>query len=75
MAWLIDSGASSNLWSILPVDAPKKVHLGDGNVIQAVGVGNIRLHYDVLYVPKLTCNFFFNASFYQKRQSNEVCSR
>ena len=54
-------------------DKPEKVHLGDGRVVEAVGVGNIRLKmvfrvshskpattcmYDVLYVPNLACNLF-----------------
>ena len=52
-------------------DKPEKVHLGDGRVVEAVGVGNIRLKmvfrvsrskpatmYDVLYVSKLACNLF-----------------
>ena len=52
-------------------DKPEKVHLGDGRVVEAVGVGNIRLKmlfkvsrskpatmYDVLHVPKLACNLF-----------------
>ena len=47
------------------------MHLGDGRVVEAVGVGNIRLKmvfkvsrskpatmYDVLHVPKLACNLF-----------------
>ena len=52
-------------------DKPEKVHLGDGRVVEAVGVGNIRLKmvfkvsrsksatmYGVLHVPKLACNLF-----------------
>ena len=50
---------------------PEKVALGDGRVVEAVGVGNIQLKmlfkvsntkkavmYDVLHVPKLACNLF-----------------
>ncbi len=50
MAWLIDSDASSHLSpnreyfnSFRVFDTPKKVYLGDCNVVEAVGVGNIRL--------------------------------
>ena len=52
-------------------DKPEKVHLGDGRVAEAVGVGDIHLKvvfkvsyskpatmYDVLYVLKLACNLF-----------------
>ena len=52
-------------------DKPEKVHLGDGRVVEAVGVGDIHLKmvfkvrhskpvtvYDVVYVPKLACNLF-----------------
>ena len=52
-------------------DTPERVCLGDGRVVEAVGVGNIRLKmlfkasrpkhatmYDVLHVPKLTCDLF-----------------
>ena len=76
--WLIDSGASSHMThkreyftDFKEFDRPEKVHLGDGRVVEAVGVGNIRLKmtfkvssprpatvYDVLYVPRLTCNLF-----------------
>jgi len=50
---------------------PEKVGLGDGRVVEAVGVGTVRLNmlfkvsdskravmYDVLHVPKLSCNLF-----------------
>ena len=50
---------------------PEKMHLRDGRVIEAVGVGDIRLKmvfkvshskpatvYAVLYVPKLACSLF-----------------
>jgi hypothetical protein len=52
-------------------ETPQKVGLGDGSTVEAVGVGSIRLDmlfrvseskqavlYDVLYVPKLSCNLF-----------------
>ena len=77
-AWLVDSGASSHMTpnkvyfaSYKAFDKPEKVHLGDGRVVEAVGVGNVRLKmmfrvslpkpatmHDVLYVPKLACNLF-----------------
>ena len=50
---------------------PEKVALGDGKTVEAMGKGNVPLQmlfeendsqhavlYDVLYVPKLTCNLF-----------------
>ena len=50
---------------------PEKVALGDGRVVEAVGAGTIQLNmlfkvsnskratmYDVLHVPKLSCNLF-----------------
>ena len=53
------------------LDRPETVKLGDGNTVEAVGVGNAHLNmlfddskpkkatmYHVLYVPKLTCNLF-----------------
>ena len=49
-AWLVDSGASSHMTpnkeyfaSYRMFDKPEKVHLGDGRVVEAVGVGNIHL--------------------------------
>ncbi len=76
--WLIDSGASSHMTSQMQYltdyrkfDTPEKVGLGDGQVVEALGVGNVRVKmlfkvsdsqkavlYNVLYVPKLTCNLF-----------------
>ena len=76
--WLVDSGASSHMTSQLnyltnyqTFDKPERVGLGDGRVVEALGVGNMQLKmlfkvsdpkqavlYDVLYVPKLACNLF-----------------
>lgn len=76
--WLLDSGASSHMTSQVnyltnyrTFDTPEKVGLGDGRVVEALGVGDIKLKMlfkvsdsrlaeltDVLYVPKLTCNLF-----------------
>ena len=76
--WLVDSGASSHmtpqkefLIDYHEFDTPEKVGLGDGRIVEAVGVGNVRLNmlfkvsdskravmYNVLYVPKLACNLF-----------------
>ena len=52
-------------------DKPENVALGDGRVVKALGSGSVRMNmlfeateskkavlYDVLYVPKLTCNLF-----------------
>ena len=76
--WLVDSGASSHmtsqkefLVSYREFETPEKVGLGDGRIVEAVGIGNIHLNmlfrvsnskravmYNVLYVPKLACNLF-----------------
>ena len=50
---------------------PENVALGDGRVVKALGSGRVHMNmlfpgaeakkavlYDVLYVPKLTCNLF-----------------
>jgi len=50
---------------------PEKAGLGDGRVVEAVGVGTVQLNmlfkvsdskravmYDVLHIPKLSCNLF-----------------
>lgn len=49
-AWIVDSGVSSHMTPNKKYFAtfklfkiPEKVHLGDGRVVEAVGVGNIRL--------------------------------
>ena len=52
-------------------EEPENVALGDGRVVKALGSGRIQMNmlfpgteakkavlYDVLYVPKLTCNLF-----------------
>ena len=76
--WLVDSGASSHMTpkggyftNYRSFSTPEKVGLGDGRVVEAVGVGTVRLNmlfkvsdskravmYDVLHVPKLSCNLF-----------------
>ncbi len=76
--WLVDSGVSSHmtrkkelLMNYMEFEKPEKVGLGDGNTVEAVGVGNIQMNmffresspkrsvlYSVLYVPKLACNLF-----------------
>ncbi len=76
--WLVDSGASSHMTyrrdyftNCRPFSVHEKVSLGDGRVVEAVGVGNIRLDmlfkvshptratmFDVLHVPQLACNLF-----------------
>lgn len=77
-AWLLDSGASNHMTPNIAYftiyckfDTPERVCFGDGRVVEAVGVGIIRLKmlfkasrpkhatmYDVLHVPKLTCDLF-----------------
>jgi hypothetical protein len=52
-------------------EEPQKVALGDGRAVEALGIGRVQVNmlfklsnpkkctiYDVLYVPKLTCNLF-----------------
>ena len=52
-------------------EEPENVALGDGHVVKALGSGRVHMNmlfpgteakkavlYDVLYVPKLTCNLF-----------------
>ena len=76
--WLVDSGASSHMTpkreyftEYRSFSTPEKVALGDGRVVEAVGIGSIRLNmlfevsdskraviYDVLHVPRLSCNLF-----------------
>ena len=76
--WILDSGATSHmtqtkelLSDYKKLDRPETVKLGNGNTVEAVGVGNAHLNmlfddskpkkatmYHVLYVPKLTCNLF-----------------
>ena len=74
----MDSGASSHmtqdkelLSDYREFENPEKVGLGDGHVVNAVGIGKVRVNmlfkmskskesviHEVLYVPKLTCNLF-----------------
>lgn len=76
--WLLDSGASSHMTSQVDYltnyrtfDTPEKVGLGDGRIVEALGVCDLKLKMlfkvsdprqvelsGVLYVPKLTCNLF-----------------
>ncbi|KAL7372982.1 hypothetical protein ABVT39_025155 [Epinephelus coioides] len=76
--WLIDSGASKHMTShkeclqdYQHFSEPQSVKLGDGRVVDALGLGYIKLRmtfkvsdvktvtmYDVLYVPKLSENLF-----------------
>lgn len=76
--WLIDSGASKHmtcdkeiLQEYQQFSKAQSVKLGDGRVVDALGVGNVNMKmtfkisdvknvtmYDVLYVPKLSGNLF-----------------
>ncbi len=76
--WLVDSGASSHMTyrrdyftNYQPFSVHEKVSVGDGRVVETVGVGNVRLDmlfkvsqakratmFDVLHVPQLACNLF-----------------
>ena len=74
----MDSGASSHmthqkefLLDYREFATPEKVGIGDGRVVEALGIGNVRLSmqfkvseskratlHNVLYAPKLACNLF-----------------
>ena len=76
--WLIDSGASKHmtcdqeiLQEYQQFSKAQSVKLGDGRVVDALGIGNVNMKmtfkssnvkdvtmYDVLYVPKLSGNLF-----------------
>ena len=76
--WIVDSGATSHmtfqkelLTDFHEFHTPEKVGLGDGKIVEAIGVGNVHLimqfkvsdqkqavMYKVLYVPNLACNLF-----------------
>ena len=76
--WILDSGATSHMTQMKELltdyqelERPETVKLGDGHVVEAVGVGNVHLNmifdnskpkrsimYQVLYVPRLSCNLF-----------------
>ena len=76
--WLIDSGASKHMTcdkekiqEYQEFTKSQSVKLGDGRVVDALGIGNVKLKmtfklsdvknvtmYDVLYVPKLSGNLF-----------------
>ena len=76
--WLVDSSASSHmtnekelLTDYKKFEKPEKVVLGDGQTVDAVGIGNVEVNmlfrlsdprkcvvYDVLFIPYLTCNLF-----------------
>ena len=67
-------------------DTPQ-VGLGDGRVVEAVGVGDVPVTmqfkvsdnkkavlYDVLFVPKLACNLFFHESCDKEGQHYQIQS-
>ena len=74
--WQVNTGVSSHmtqekrlLMDYQDFAKPEKIGLGDGRMVEVVGVGNVRLKmlfkmsehkraamYNVLYVPKLACN-------------------
>ena len=66
-------------------DKPENVALGDGRVVKALGSGSVRMDmlfeateskkavlYDVLYMPKLTCNLFSVRAAVAKGNAAEV---
>ena len=74
----MDSGTSSHmtrdkelLSDYCEFQKPEKVGLGDSHLVNAVGIGKVRVNilfkmskpkesviHEVLYIPKLTCNLF-----------------
>ena len=74
--WVIDSGATchmthniSHITNYVKFSSPRDVKLGDGNVVDALGYGDVLLSYaindfkgvllkDVLFVPLLSTNLF-----------------
>ena len=59
-SYLIDSGASKDLFSSLSVKEGPTIHMGDDSQIPPVGKGTIKAKHgvfrDVLYVPSLAIN-------------------
>ena len=76
--WIVDSGASKHmtcdkeiLQDYQQFSKAQSVKLGDGRVVEALGLGSVKMRmtfklsnvktvtmYDVLYVPKLSGNLF-----------------
>lgn len=71
--WIVDSGASCHMtanseWlqEYQELDNPRNIHLGNDEIIQAFGYGNIQTSagwiMDVYFVPKISLNLFSIAS-------------
>lgn len=74
LSWIIASGASNHIcqdegaFASLNRSIQKAVHLGDNRIVQAIGIGTIRVRLphaspyskvdikNVLFVPRVSCN-------------------
>ncbi|KAJ8888730.1 hypothetical protein PR048_008222 [Dryococelus australis] len=94
--WVMDSGASEHMShdkhifiNYKELECSKEIILGDGKVIQAVGIGDLKLQannehawldttlYNVLYVPNIKVNIFSvntaTGKGYQIQMNSESC--
>ncbi len=77
-------GGYRGLTLIRALPTTEKISLGDGRVVEAVGVGlkmllkvsnsKKAMMYDALHVPKLACNLFSVRAAVKKREHSQVWS-